>query len=200
MAKATFPLVSVPKETEFVVAVNTDGYFLAWSTAPRLTVFFVNGSGKPEPRLAPSNFAQWFIRTQGKLPDVLSWPDWAYTFWSGLHMGNMWHPEARISIPTGHSAQEFVFKGAELIGKPNKPQLVNNLNLLAIRGFYRKGNPRRRIQIKGAGPSFDDFEMFRNQIADFIRMPHMSALMQRKSEKDQQDGLGPEIHLALKDF
>jgi hypothetical protein len=80
------------KKDHFTVMVNNHGKFAVWSENKNVVLMFINPNeeyGSSQEFMNPEIFAQWFLRTPGRRPDVKSWPLHAHYIWGGLHM-NAW--------------------------------------------------------------------------------------------------------------
>ncbi len=182
------------KQDRFVVAVNAWETFAVWGLDREAVILFCNPSEEPravatrrKPRrkdtvqaMSPALFAQWFIRTPGKRPDLINtWPDHAYHLWAALQMNVISHPEHPLgySVPPGHEASFTIpYHGREM-DKVNMREIVRQ----TIRSGLILREERDRWPAGGRtyGPHLKDISRWQEQIQKVTSNPRI-----RKSLKE----------------
>ena len=177
------------KKDRFVVAVNAWETFAVWGLGRDTVVLFCNPVTPPsgrspqprghsdrdqsEPAMSPALFAQWFIRTQGKRPDLLNtWPNHAYYLWASLQMNGISNPNHRLSYTL-----------APGIEAPFTTHLHNDSSKGPIREHVeqdiRYGLPRHKqrrrsvIGYRAYGPSLRDISRWRENIREVTSNPRV---------------------------
>lgn len=186
------------KDDKFVVAVNIGNSFLVWQIGQNITILFVNGKSKtmtkpnilapPEPefkileqtqhvnkkfsakmKMDPSIFSKWFIRTEGKRPDLLnSWPDYAYQFWGSLQMNGVSNRENPIRVRVTNLI-DFPFT-THLDNTQPKTFIREQVKDTIKKGIIRGSNDKNTyVNGRGPyGPSLDDIHRLRRQIHEIM--------------------------------
>lgn len=180
------------KQDPFVVMVNNHNRFAVWSPNKDVVLLFINpqeGYGSIEEYMNPEIFAQWFLRSSGKNPDVRSWPLHAHYIWASLHM-NAWRNR--------HSPLKFHVRGAE----PEEAPFVNHLSISpgsverqtiseAVReavthGVFRNlPDSKKRVPHlfggSGFGPNLREVSQLRSKLETLMRNPRL--VSKAKQEK-----------------
>lgn len=180
------------KKDRYVVAVNAWDTFAVWGIERDVVILFCNpvevsalegGIPYPSPRgrrkgpaeavMSPGLFAQWFIRTRGKRPDLLNtWPDYAYYLWASLQMNAISSPRNSINYllppPT-----ESPFT-AHLHNEHGKG-LIRERVEQAIRDGLPRHKQRRRSPSGGRahGPSLQDIPRWKEKIRGIAANPRV---------------------------
>ena len=163
------------KSDRFVVAVNAWETFGVWGLDQDVVILFCNPSHKQpdyESAMTPALFAQWFIHTRGRHPDLLSWPDHAYHLWGSLQMNAISAPAKRLGYAI-REAREHAFSYQQHNGAPR--EVVKE----RILGTIRHGLTRqraKRVRVAGdrrIGPTLVDIQMMRKEICGFSINPRV---------------------------
>lgn len=186
------------KQDQFVVAVNNHGHFAVWGPNQNVILMFVNESGngllETSPRMDPNIFAQWFVRTQNKIPEVKKWPVPVHYLWGAVHM-NAWRNRKsplKTRLETGKNVENEPFVLADALG-------VNDFDRSAItyavkesitRGVFRNLPNNKNITPQlcggeGFGPRLDELPSLRRKIEILMKNPRLVSAA--KSQKELLD-------------
>lgn len=189
------------KKDRFVVAVNAWETFAVWGLDRDLVILFCNptkerlqgGRGyavpAPMPRhldlgdevaMSPALFSQWFIRTQGKRPDLLkTWPDHAYYLWASLQMNGISNPEHPVSymIPPGVDTSFITHLHNEHPKSQIRERVQESIQLGLVRSKQRRRKP---VGGRAYGPSLRDIPRWRAEISGLTANPRVVKKLKEK--------------------
>ncbi len=167
------------KKDRFVVAVNAWETFAVWGLDSDVIILFCNPGprrhtyqDKQEPAMTPALFAQWFIRTRGRCPDLRSWPNHAYYLWGSLHMNAVSVPGKRLgyTIPSG---LDSVFNYHEYNDHPKEVVRERVVDTIGYGLTRRKAKRSPFAGDRRVGPTLNDILAMRRQISDFTANPRV---------------------------
>jgi len=186
------------KKDRFIVAVNAWETFGVWGLDQDqdAIILFCNPgqsrrvAGEDEiewnPTMTPALFAQWFIRTRGRQPDLLSWPNHAYYLWGSLQMNAISNSHKRLgySIPAAH---DRAFHSHETNDAPK--EVVKERVVTAIRyGLTRQKAKRSRPGgSRRVGPTLGEIQSMRRQISNFTANPRVVKTFKEEMNKIQKE-------------
>jgi hypothetical protein len=175
------------KQDQFIVAANNHGRFAVWSPNKNVILLFVNASGRDflngtEPRMNPNTFAQWFVRTQNKMPEVKKWPIYAHYLWASIHMNAWRNPGTPLAarLSTGDNTEDEPFNMAVGmgIGDVDRSTIRHAVKESITRGVFRnlarKDMPSPQLcGGHGFGPRLSELPALRNKIENLMRNPRL---------------------------
>jgi hypothetical protein len=180
------------KKDRFVVAVNAWETFAVWGLDQKVMLLFCNPKtpkshstremavhplqlrpGRNEPTMNPSLFAQWFIRTRGKYPDLLSWPEYAYYVWGSLQMNAISSSQARLSL--GFNGDHSFPMLATIPHDCGRAVIRERIELAIYDGLTRPKARRVRIVVSGYsyGPQVSDLPRMQEEIRKITSNPRI---------------------------
>lgn len=190
-------LYTPSKQDQFVVAVNNHGRFAVWSTNKNVVLLFVNratiGLRGNEIMMDSSIFAQWFMRTQGRVPAVKTWPIYAHYLWASIHVNAWRNPETSLRMTSGHTEhiEDGPFEFAEGMGVDgvDRQTITHAVRESVTRGVFRNF-PNNRDQTPqlfsggGYGPRLQDLPKFRSKLEDMMRNPRLVSKAKKNKDLD----------------
>lgn len=198
------------KKDRFVVAANSWETFAVWGMDREVMVMFCNPTapaarnsiGLPaevrvgirgtarrdaafglveDPVMSPALFAQWFIRTRGKNPDLLNaWPDHAYYLWASLQMNGISSSRDSLSYIALPGVDAPFANGRHYeIDRGELRRLVRQI----IRSGLPRKKERRRSPSRGRayGPRLQDIPVWREQIRAVAANPRVMKKLKDKT-------------------
>lgn len=166
------------KRDSFVVVVNAWETFAACNFEAKVTILFANPvqqvtHERGEPRMGPSQFATWFIRTRGKRPDLRCWPEWAYYLWASVHMNLMSSRNYQLTyyLPPEEDATFQIANHNEADRDSVRKHLYR-----AIRAGETRRKPRRRASLgesHGYGPKLEDILRDQETLRQMVKNPRL---------------------------
>ena len=183
------------KKDRFVVAVNAWETFAVWGLDREAVILFCNPSDAPrvplsrrKPRrrdtdqaMSPALFAQWFIRTPGKKPDLINtWPDHAYHLWAALQMNAISHPEHLLgySVPPGREASFTIPHLGYDVDRANMREIVRQTIQAGL--ILRKQRRRSPAGGRTYGPHLEDISRWQEQIRRVTSDPRIRKRFKEK--------------------
>jgi len=151
--------------------------------------------GRVAPRMSPTIFSTWFVRSNEKMPDVRMWPDQAYATWVSLQMNAISiSGDYRLTVTLPRS-NDYIFQpGAGGVGNfgAGKRSKDRGTVRTCLQYAIKVGMTRLHHQSGGFssmmgrpfGPTMEDIGQFRRNIKGWIKNPRI-----RKSLKDLAAGL-----------
>jgi hypothetical protein len=180
------------KQDRFVVMANNHGKFAVWSPNKNVVLLFINPQaeyGSLE-YMNPEIFAQWFLRSSGKSPDVRSWPLHAHYIWGSLHM-NAWknrHTPLKFNV-RGAEAEEAPFVNHKSIspGSVERQTISEAVRESVMHGVFRNlpDSKKRTPHLFGGGgygPNLREVAQLRSKLETLMRNPRL--VSKAKQEKD----------------
>lgn len=172
------------KQDPFIVMANNHGNFSVWSPNKDVVLLFINphkdyfdGNEYMNPKI----FAQWFVKSPGRSPDVRSWPLHAHYIWGSIHM-NAWrnrHTPLKFNV-RGAEPEESPFTHAKFIG-PNsvERQTISEAVRESIKHGVFRNLPDRQKRTphlfggSGYGPNLREAAQLRSKLETLMRNPRL---------------------------
>ena len=183
------------KNDRYVVLSNANKIFAVWGLNGDLLIVFNNPSEKQNGPMAglsygaetmtPEIFSRWFIRSRGKMPDLRSWPAWAYHVWAAAHMNARSNIERCLMFNpvAGGMPHHSPFVG-RFMGMPRDIDRVlvrDAAREAIITGIFRQDPPARTINGgRPFGPSLREIDRMQEQLKKLLKQPQI-----RKRIKDK---------------
>lgn len=211
------------KGDEFVVVANNYDRFCVWGINKDVLLVFVNNTINPTgmctPRMNGRIFAQWFIHTNDRLPDMSSWPLYAHFTWATMQMNAWLNPECVLRVRYCPAQDERMadspFLGARKMMNLGTTQdtIANAVAVSLSRGIFRREpsrgiakpavTPSKRINTfapttniyngHAIGPEISDLGILRETLQDLVQKPRILA----KAGGLGIDDMAPEVLQAL---
>lgn len=185
------------KQDHFIVAVNNHDRFAVWSPNKDVVLLFVNGSQDVfgnQQRMDSERFAQWFLRTDNKRPDVSKWPDHAHFLWAALHMNAWRNPERSLQVRLHGMGQEnydLPFDLAKGMGVDGVDRTTISVAVKesVTRGVFRNlPNAKKGIPLlfggAGQGPELKELPELRRQLEIYTRNSRLVSKAKQTKELD----------------
>jgi hypothetical protein len=205
------PLYSPRKSDQYVVLANIGEAFSVWNRKDGTVLVFANPSIPSDnphiyQRMSPAIFSSWFVRTEGRLPDVMDWDDKARYVWLSIQMecggGKGEAALPSFSGPRLTSVEQLVWNPADALtppkvpGGPWTPENLKNWIKKVRPGAAVGENSTLRNYKGGAGPSIQEINFFE---ADTLRMKEriLEKLGGRAPRPEDFKGLEPQVFQML---
>ncbi len=183
------------KDDEFLVTVNAWNMLGAYDVSSGVVLLFCNTTRTPsrqpsahssayayfKPRMDPTIFSRWFIRTHKKRVSIATWPKEPYYMWAALHL-NLSH----IRKDT-HPSFHFPDQPEDLfIPEPNskrwkRSQLIALLYKWRTRGITRSFSQGKCDQ--SSGPRLEEIETMRELIGEICANPRVAQRVKADSNQ-----------------
>lgn len=187
------------KQDPFVVAINNHDKFAVWSPNKDVILMFINHPSSElyvaRKSMDPDIFAQWFVRTTDKNPDVAAWPRHAYFLWAALHMNAWRNPERSLQVRFNNCRMEeeydLPFAMAKSLGVDgvDNPTIAEAVRESVTRGVFRNLPNSRKTspQIFGGsncGPSLKDLPRLRRNLESYAKNSRLISKARTQKELD----------------
>lgn len=183
------------KQDQFVVAVNNHGNFAVWGPNQNIILMFINGSSSgllgTSPRMNPNIFAQWFVRTQNKIPEVKKWPVHVHYLWGSVHM-NAWRNrgtalQTRLEMGENTENEPFVLADALGVDDFDRSLITHAVKESITRGVFRNLPNNKNVipQLcggEGFGPRLDKLPYLRKKIETLMKNPRLISAAKGQKE------------------
>ena len=157
------PLYTPNKQDKFIVAVNNNTRFAVWSSNQNVILFFGNSPSSPEefkPVMDREIFAQWFLKTPGRNPNVSDWPIQAHFLWASIHKNAVMNPNKRLIFkhpPLNLEDKPFIISSS-IRYKEDYRKVIQQ----GVREAIHFGNFKKKFKYSNAcGPKLDDLPKLR---------------------------------------
>lgn len=182
------------KQDRFVVAVNAWETFAVWGLDREAVILFCNpseekhaipgyrklGRKSTDQAMNPALFAQWFIRTPGKRPDLINtWPDHAYHLWAALQMNVISNPETPLSYSISPGIETYFI--TPRYGDLKKAEMRERVRQTIQAGLIlRKQRRRQPAGGRTYGPHLEDIPRWQEQIRGVTANPRIRKRLKEK--------------------
>jgi len=220
-------IYSPSKKDKYVVCINAGLVFSVFLPDRDMVLFFVNAvpqtrtsksSSDPhlvfpsleklkkcwrtENRMSPAIFSTWFVRSSERIPDLRTWPDYAYAAWAALQMNaSSLDGDYRlcIQIPKGHEHLFLPHMGTQSLGNFGSGERMRDRPTIraCIQHAIKYGMTRHRHQNSNfragrgepSGPRVEDIKEFRKIVQDSLRNPRTRKRLEDEIEISDGDNL-----------
>lgn len=225
-------IYSPSKKDKYIVCVNVGLVFSVFVLNRDLVLFFVNpasgegskkvsggndypypgaptSSEKPkkgswlERRMSPAIFSTWFVRSSERMPDLRTWPDYAYGTWAALQMNTVsvgGDYKLSVQVPRDPSNLFLSHMKSQNLGNFGSGKRMKDRSTVraCIQHAIKHGMTRRRRQDnyfhtmmmgRGTGPLIGDIGEFRKTLRDSLKNPRIKKHLEELVETTTADAL-----------
>ncbi len=183
------------KDEGFLVTANAWDTFGVVGLDSGVTLLFINPAtpsvqklrGLPEPRMNPTMFSQWFIRTSEKKVDLSEWSDFAHYMWASFHLNLNNSPRKGMSRWAFQPGYPGIFLYSTWDHDLSKRILSEAILYATVRGSTRpRANPSsatrhsRGVHSSGFGPRLEEIPGMRSEIRGLCHNPRVTQRLMKE--------------------